>query len=324
VSSEPILEAIDRQQWLEPVAEEIQQAVHRTFESAGESGRSVKDALHGTWLGHPVHAVLTDIPVGAWTATVVCDALEDMTEHDGFAKASDLALTVGLIGAVGSALTGLTDWSETDGRARKVGLVHGLMNLGAALLFGTSLVYRTRKQRKFGRSLSALGYAVAFGSAYLGGELVYNEQVGVNHAAGGPPLPEDFVGVGSAADLAEGEMRKADANGVPVLLARVNGEIHAIHATCSHAGGPLAEGKLEGNAVTCPWHGSAFDVRNGKVLNGPATHPQPCFETRVRDGRIEIRRVRPSRIATSEPPRLVTAANSGQLALEGIGETRNG
>lgn len=320
MSSEAILNAIDRQQWLDPVGERIQQAVHGAFESAGESGRNAKNALHGTWLGHPVHPALTDLPVGAWTVTVVCDALEEMTGQNGFGKASDVALTVGLAGAVGAAVTGLTDWSETDQRARRVGLLHGVINIGAALLFGTSLLCRTRKNRQLGRGLSSLGYLLALGSAYLGGDLVFNEQVGVNHTAGGPPLPEKFVPVGSAADLGEGQMRKADVSGIPVLLARVDGQICAIHDTCSHAGGPLDEGKLEGHAVTCPWHGSTFDVRSGKVLNGPATYPQPCFEARVHDGSIEVRRARPHRTTAADSR--VLASDKRQLALEGLGESQ--
>lgn len=291
LSNETALNLIDRQLWLDPLGDRLQDAVHGAYESGGETGQSVKNALHGTWLGHPLHAVLTDIPVGAWTAAAVFDALEEMTGQRRFAAASDLAVTVGLVGAIGSAITGITDWSDTDGRARKAGLIHGMLNLGGTLLYGASLLHRSRNQRKLGRGFGLLGFAMAAASAYLGGELVYSEQVGVNHAAG-LPLPEDFVPVAADADIGEGRMRKVEAAGVPVLLARVDGQLCAIQETCSHAGGPLFEGTLEGTTVTCPWHGSSFDVRTGKVINGPATHPAPCFETRVRDGQIEIRKAR--------------------------------
>lgn len=292
MSNELVLNAIDRQEWLDPLGDQVQQAVHQAFQSAGDVGQEVKNALHGTWLGHPVHAVVTDVPVGAWTASVVFDALEDITGRNEFGRASDVAMTVGLVGAVVAAVTGITDWSDTDGRARKVGLIHGMMNLTGALLYGGSLICRSRDKRKLGRGLSSLAYAVAFGAAYLGGELVYTEQVGVNHAAGGPPLPTEFVPVIAESEVRDGELKSGNANGVPVVLTRVNGEICAIHGTCTHAGGPLAEGKLEGNTVTCPWHASTFDVRSGKVINGPATSPEPCFETRVRDGQVEVRKAR--------------------------------
>lgn len=290
MTGEIALDVINRQEWLDPLGDQVQKGVHGAFESAGVPGQKIKNTLHGTWLGHPLHPVLTDIPVGAWTVALVCDALEDITGRREFAQGADLAVTVGLVGAVGSALTGIADWSDTDGRARKVGLVHGMMNLGGALLYGASLAFRNQKKRNLGRGFGLLGYAVAFGAAYLGGELVYNEQVGVNHAAGGPPLPTEFVPVMADSDLREGDLKKADAQGVPVLLTRYNARICAIAETCTHAGGPLSEGKLEGDTVVCPWHGSRFNVETGKVVDGPATHPEPCFETRVRAGQIEVRK----------------------------------
>jgi nitrite reductase/ring-hydroxylating ferredoxin subunit/uncharacterized membrane protein len=289
MATETALDLINRQDWLDPVASQLQQGVHQLYQSGGGKGQAIKNALHGTWLGHPVHAVITDVPVGAWTAGVVCDALEEITGRQEFGKGADLAVGVGLAGAAVSAITGLTDWSETDGRARKIGFVHGAMNLCGALLYTASLACRNQNKRRQGRGYSLLGYAMAFGAAYLGGELVYNEQVGVNHAAGGAPIPTEFVPVLPESDLQEGILRKVDARGVPVLLLRRQGEIYAIAETCSHAGAPLSQGKLEGTVVTCPWHKSQFDLRSGNVINGPATHPEPCFETRVRNGQVEVR-----------------------------------
>lgn len=290
MSTETTLDLINRQEWLDPVGDAVQKGVHQAFESAGAAGQQVKNALHGVWLGHPLHPVLTDIPIGAWTTALVCDALEDITGRKEFGKAADVAVAVGLVGAVGSAVTGLTDWSDTDGRARKVGLMHGMMNLSGALLYATSLTLRNQKKRSAGRGFGLLGFAVAAGAAYLGGGLVYTEQVGVNHAAGGPPLPDKFVPVMPDSELREGDMKKANANGIPVLLVRRNAQVYAIAETCTHAGGPLSEGKLEDKSITCPWHGSRFDVETGEVLDGPATHPAPCFEVRVRKGQIEVRR----------------------------------
>ena len=125
-------------------------------------------------------------------------------------------------------------------------------------------------------------------AAYLGGHLVFGEQIGVDHAAA-QEMPKEFVPVLADADLPEGEMRRADASGVPVLLVRCEGEICALAHPCSHLGGPLSEGKLDGDVVQCPWHGSRFNVHDGSVVDGPATFPQPRFETRVREGQIEVR-----------------------------------
>lgn len=135
-----------------------------------------------------------------------------------------------------------------------------------------------------------LGYAVSSASAYLGGHLVFGEQIGVNHAAA-QEMPKEFVPILPDAELEEGEMKRADADGVPVLLVRLEGAVCALAHTCSHLGGPLSEGKLEGDVVQCPWHGSRFNVRDGSVVDGPATFPQPCFEARVREGQIEVRSV---------------------------------
>ncbi|HZT58253.1 MAG TPA: Rieske 2Fe-2S domain-containing protein [Pyrinomonadaceae bacterium] len=291
MASEALLNVIDRQDFLEQASEAIQPAVTGAFEAAGPAGQEVKNFLHGTWLGHPLHPVLTDVPVGAWTAALALDAMETMSGRKELAAGADAAIAVGLVGALGSAVTGLTDWSATSGRARKVGMLHGLLNAGATVLYTTSLLMRRRKKRSAGVGLAMLGYAASSAAAYLGGHLVYGEQVGVDHTAA-QEMPKEFVAVLDENELGEGELKKVEAKGVPVLLVRRGGEIHAVAHTCSHMGGPLSEGKLEGDVVQCPWHGSRFNVTDGSVVDGPATFPQPCFETRVRDGQIEVRSTR--------------------------------
>src|SRR5438309_2074077 len=161
---------VERQQWLEPVESGLQRAVAGTFESAGAAGRPVRNFLHGVWLGHPLHPVLTDIPLGAWTAAIILDAA-------GERKGADLAVKVGVVGAVGSAVTGLTDWQATDGAARRVGVVHGLLNLAATALFAVSWMQRKSRRRGAGQTAAAIGYAIGAASAYLGGHLVYRKQI---------------------------------------------------------------------------------------------------------------------------------------------------
>jgi nitrite reductase/ring-hydroxylating ferredoxin subunit/uncharacterized membrane protein len=288
MSSNVAIDLIDRQDWLDEVADALQPAIAGTFQSAGTAGQKVEDFLHGTWLGHPLHSVLTDIPVGAWTAALVLDAMDEMSGREEFGRGADAAVAVGIVGAVASAVTGLTDWHKTDGTARRIGITHGLMNATALALYATSMACRQRKDRRTGRGLSFLGYAIASASAYLGGHLVYSEQIGVDHTADQEP-PKEFVRVMAEADLKEGELHRVDADGMPVLLVRRGGQIFAIAETCSHLGGPLAEGRLEDNSVRCPWHGSRFSLEDGRVLEGPSVHTQPCFDARVRDGQIEVR-----------------------------------
>jgi nitrite reductase/ring-hydroxylating ferredoxin subunit len=281
-------EEIGRQEWLEPASEAVQRAVSGAFEAAGPAGQVTKDALHGVWLGHALHPALTDVPLGAWTVVLALDLLEASGRPD-LAPGADVALTVGLLGAVGSALTGVTDWSATNGPARRVGLIHGLLNLGVTTLYAGSLLRRRRGDRAGGRQLAMLGYAGSLVSAYLGGHLVFEQRIGVDHVDTSEAAP-DFVPVMRLADLPEGRPHRAQAGDVPVVLVRRGNAIQALAETCSHLGGPLAEGELEGNTIRCPWHGSCFDLDSGRVIHGPATLPQPRFDARVRNGQVEVRR----------------------------------
>ncbi|HJP92417.1 MAG TPA: Rieske 2Fe-2S domain-containing protein [Pyrinomonadaceae bacterium] len=290
MATEALIKAVDQQEALDRLSDKIQPLVRDAFKSAGPAGREVKNILHGTWLGHPLHPALTDVPLGAWTAALALDAMESISGRRELGAGADAAIAVGLVGAAGAAVTGLADWSETDGRARRVGILHGLLNAGATVLYTTSLVLRRKKKRNAGMGFAMLGYAVSSASAYLGGHLVFGEQIGVNHAAA-QEMPKEFVPVLPDAELREGEMKRADAGGVPVLLVRREGAVCALAHTCSHLGGPLSQGKLEGDVVQCPWHGSRFNVKDGSVVDGPATFPQPCFEARVREGQIEVRSV---------------------------------
>ena len=291
MATDRAIQAVDRQHWLEPLADRLQLALTNAFETAGPAGQEIANALHGRWLGHPLHPVLTDIPIGSWTAAAVLDALEQVTGNRALGRGADAAIGLGIIGGLGAAATGLTDWRHTDGRARRLGLAHGLLNTGALALYTTSMILRGLKARRAGRGVAALGYVVANAAAYLGGHLVFGEQVGVDHTAAQAP-PREFVPVLHEAELPENQLRQVMANGMPVLLWRRGSRIYAIAATCSHLGGPLAEGKLEDHSVVCPWHGSRFALDSGQVLDGPATFPQPCFETRVWDGQIEVRATR--------------------------------
>ena len=289
MTSREIVNAVANQKWIETSAKPVQEALRGAF--VGDAGRDLKNFLHGTWLGHPLHSALTDIPVGAWTAALALDALEGMSGRKECGSAADLAIGVGLVGAVGSAITGVTDWSETDGSARRVGMLHGLLNLAATTLYTTSLFMRKRKKsRQSGIAMSMLGYAVASTAAYLGGHLVFGEQIGVDHTATADSgQPEKFTRVMPEADLKQNKPTKVMANGVAVLLVRRKDEIYALTETCPHAGGPLSEGKLVGDAIQCPWHMSELALEDGHVVNGPTAYPARCFDVRVRSGHIEVR-----------------------------------
>lgn len=283
------LAVIDRQRWLDRAGSGLQAIASRALDRKGPVRRRVKNALHGTWLGHPFHPALTDIPLGAWTAAVLLDGAESLSGRRPLGEAADAAIAVGLIGAVAAAVTGLNDWQHTDYGPRRTGVMHALINVGASTIWAGALVARRAGARRLGRALSAAGYVTVVSGAWLGGHLVFEDRIGTDHSAGHEP-PAEYTPVLDDAALGEGELRRVEANGTPILLARLGGQIHAIAETCSHLGGPLAQGRRDGESVVCPWHASRFDLRTGRVLDGPATFPQPCFAVRMRDGRIEVRR----------------------------------
>lgn len=232
----------------------------------------MRDFLHGTWLGHPLHPVITDVPIGAWTAAAVLDTYELVTDDKTFALGADIAVGVGFLGAITAAVAGLNDWNATSGKPKRVGAMHALVNLTATTCYAVSWYQRRNGCRRAGLTSALTGYAISAAGAWLGGHLVYHERIGVNHAPG--ELPDDFVPVMAESDLAENNPAKADTNGIPILLVRRGSRVFVLAEKCSHLGGPLAEGDFDAESVTCPWHGSKFALADGQVINGPSTYTQ--------------------------------------------------
>lgn len=285
-----IARVVESQKWVDKLAEPLQNWLLKLFGQPGEPNRKVKDALNGVWLGHALHPVLTDVPLGAWSSTLVLDMAWLAGEDAGVAQGSDISLGLGIAGAVGAAVTGLTDWSDQIDTDRRVGFIHGLLNTSVLLSNIVSLILRLTGKRKAGIYLSTAGYAVSLFTAYLGGDLAYAKGIGVNHAAfeGGS---DDFVAALPASELVEGKLTRVEAAGAPAILLKQGNTIYAIGATCTHMGGPLEEGTYENGKVICPWHGSCFRLSDGAVVNGPATYAEPTFAVRVRNGQVELRRL---------------------------------
>jgi nitrite reductase/ring-hydroxylating ferredoxin subunit/uncharacterized membrane protein len=247
----------------------------------------VKDVLSGTPFGHPVHPPLTDLPIGCFTAATALDLLGGSRFED----AVDTLLALGIVATVPTASAGLSDWSDTYGSEQRVGLVHAAANVAALGLFTASLAARRSGSRGVGRVLGLAGFTALTAGGYLGGHLSYSRGVGVNNAFY-QHEPEDWTAVMDAADLAEGNPAKAEVGDATVLLYRSGGRIYAIGSRCSHAGGPLEEGKIDdaNRCVECPWHGSVFQLEDGSVVHGPASVRQTAYDARVQDGRVEVRR----------------------------------
>ncbi|MGN8027077.1 Rieske 2Fe-2S domain-containing protein [Microbacterium sp. 22242] len=272
-----LIERIGKTKELDPAAEKVSGWVDTATRSA-----SVKNALSGSWLGHQAHPVLTDLPIGAWGAATVLDLA-------GEERAARRMVGLGILASVPTALSGASDWSSMHGPDKRVGLVHGLANATASVLQMTSWLVRRRGHHGAGAALSLLGLGCTLGSAYLGGHLSFVRGIGVSRTAFQDEV-DDWTDVAADADIAEGALTRVTAGDVPVLLVRQRGDLHAISAVCTHAGGPLDEGELDTDGcVTCPWHGSRLRIEDGSVQRGPASVAEPCWQTKVQDGRILLR-----------------------------------
>jgi nitrite reductase/ring-hydroxylating ferredoxin subunit/uncharacterized membrane protein len=272
---------------LDRVAEGVQPKVQEAVEAGGTTARNVLD---GVWFEVPLHPVLTDVPVGSWTAALVFDGVDAATGSKAVRNAADASLVMGILGAFGAAITGLSDWRYLSGGSRRMGVAHGLLNtLGLALSI-VSLILRATGRRNAGRMAFLAGYSVSGMAAHLGGELSYHYGLRVDRNAFEGTGPDEFTPVLDEAELPDSGLRRVEVEGVGVLLSRSSrGEVCAISATCNHFGGPLEQGDREDDTVVCPLHNSRFDLCSGQVIDGPAVFPQSRYETRVREGKIEVK-----------------------------------
>ena len=250
----------------------------------------MKDLLSGTWLGHPAHPLLTDVPIGAWTSALLLD-LMGLFGGAGAAsrRGADTLVAVGVVAALPTTASGLSDLSdEVEDSILAVGAAHAICNVAAVGLFTASYAARLRRKRARGIALSVLGTGVLAASGFLGGHLSYRKGLGVDHNVFEEPIG-DWTAVLDASELADGDPQQVTVAGNDVLLYRAKSAVYALANRCSHRGGPLHEGKIEGQEIVCPWHSSRFRMQDGSVVQGPAVAPQACYETRVHEGKIEIR-----------------------------------
>jgi nitrite reductase/ring-hydroxylating ferredoxin subunit/uncharacterized membrane protein len=246
-----------------------------------------KDALSGVPLGHPLHPVLTDIPIGTWVSATLLDVLGGETGRD----AAPTLIGVGVAAAVPTAMSGLNDWADTevaDAEVRRVGAVHAAANVGALALYSASLAARRDGRRGLGVALGLAGLGALAVGGHLGGHLSYDKGVGVDRAAWQQP-GRDWVDVLAAGDLPDRGMAHAEVAGVDVLLVRRDADVFALANTCGPRGGSLHEGELVDGCVQCPLHGSRFRLDDGSVERGPCAFPQPVYDVRIEDGRVQVR-----------------------------------
>lgn len=277
----------------ERLSDALQHGIGVVVGSQRKPPRRLKSLLNGTWFGHPLHPAITDVPITAWLLTALFDIIWLFTRTQWTAYGAFVTVIVGLGGALFAAVTGLVDWSDTYGAERRVGLNHAIFNVSATILYLVSFLLRLSAGPGDGIAAAIFGFVglicVSY-AAYLGGEMVFTKGTGVNHTAW-EAASEDYEAVLPLAGVEENKLYRVMVAGVPVVLLRQGMQFSAISATCPHAGGPLDEGTLSGDVVECPWHGSRFCMRDGRVLTGPATVNAPRYDVRVHNEQVEVKRI---------------------------------
>ncbi len=269
--------------WARPLGEFVQRIVKAIFRPI----RPLKDFLNGTWLGHSAHVALTDLPIGAFPLVIIFDIL-------GLADAALLAMGFGIVTTVATAVAGFADYADTDGRPRDRATLHSTLMVVALALYLVSLVTRLGAVGvpPIGLGLSIAGYVVLLAGAYVGGDVVYGLGNMVSRHAW-RPAGTKWAALSLERDLAEGTPTKATMGTQTLVLVKEGERIHALHAVCAHAGGPLHEGRVVDGCIECPWHQSRFRLRDGRHVQGPTTFDQPVYEVRATGADAwEARRIR--------------------------------
>jgi nitrite reductase/ring-hydroxylating ferredoxin subunit/uncharacterized membrane protein len=280
---QPLVDAVEGAAPLDTPGEAVGKAVRSTIGPG-----ALKDALSGTWLGHALHPMLTDVVIGSFLSATLLDVIGS----DDDATAQRKLIATGIAAYAPTALTGANDWADAepaDPAVRRVGLVHAGSNAIALSLYGSSLVARRSGNHGKGRLLSFAGAGVLGLAGFLGGHLSFTQGVGPNQTAFDEG-PDDWTEAIAADELEPDKPAAVVVGDTPVFLLRHKRHVHAIHDRCSHRGCSLAEtGEVDGHTIECGCHGSRFNLGDGAVERGPATTGQPAYEVREHDGKIEIK-----------------------------------
>jgi nitrite reductase/ring-hydroxylating ferredoxin subunit/uncharacterized membrane protein len=266
----------------------------------------LKDILEGKPVRSPLHPAIVHLPIALFPLSVIFDVASWMTSRGNvpLGRASFLCLLAGIATALIAAVFGVVDYTDIrdDHPAKKTATAHLVLNLIAVGIFAASAGLRfgelaEPKTPALPLILSVIGVCVLSYSGYLGGVLVYDDGIGVGRHRRPTRTPTGTIAVhtkgratavASETDLREGETLRVDLDGAIVAVVRTGSEVHAFQEFCTHRYGPLSEGEFRGCEVICPWHGSRFDFRTGKVTGGPAKVDLRVFRAEIRDGKIWV------------------------------------
>ncbi len=275
-----LIDRIASARGLDGVAGIVRDATHKLLRPG-----AIKDAVHGVWLGHPLHPALAQVPVGCFLGAAVLDVTGDRGPGSG------RLIGCGIAASAPAALAGLADYADAHEEQQRVGVLHAATNSAALLCYLGSLTLRSKGSRTAGVAWGLIGFSLVAVSATLGGDLSFRRAVGPNHAAEVPHSgPAAWVDLGAVDEFSDSEPVRRIAGLIPVLVLRTGSRFVVLHDRCSHMAAPLHQGEIverDGEqCLECPWHGSVFRLDDGAVVNGPATAPQPVLDTRVRAGRL--------------------------------------
>jgi len=259
--------------WARPLGDLVHRFVHWFFHKVPP----IHNFLNGTWLGHPLHALLTDVPVGAFTIVVVLDVVDQR-------YAADIALVIGVLAMLAAALAGFADYADTDGLPRQRATVHSTVMIVALVVYLVSLGIRASNpaDRTLAVATSLIAYLLVATGAFIGGDVVYALGNMVDRHAW-RPRGTKWNPVEAPAEIPENTPTKAKMGAQTLVLVRAGDTVHALHETCAHAGGPLSEGAIVNGWIECPWHGSRFDLATGHLKRGPSVYDQARYEIRRTD-----------------------------------------
>jgi nitrite reductase/ring-hydroxylating ferredoxin subunit/uncharacterized membrane protein len=244
--------------------------------------RRLRSVISGSWLGHPLHPFLVSLPIGCWTSASLLDVL-------GQRRSAKTLIGLGVISVAPTAVSGLSDWADTSGAERRIGFVHLVANMTAVSAYAVSWLARRHHHYALGVTLAAAGAGAATGAGWLGGHLAYAMGVGVDtNAFDAGPVDWTLLDPTVLADI-RGIARSAVGPAAVLVSGELDG-LNVLADRCSHRGASLADGQVADDCVTCPWHGSQFNLTTGAVVRGPAVVAQPVYQARRAGDALEVRR----------------------------------
>ena len=240
--------------------------------------------------GHPIHPMLIVYPFAFLTGAFGFSVAAAATRNRDLRTVADHLVPAGIASGLVAAVPGLIDYlsvvpPQSSGKERAT--KHALLNVGGLSLFATSWwLRRTRAGTRLPLALQGLGSALMSVAGYMGGTLVYRNQIAVDHryANAGQWQEDTREHAGSraltsaAAPLGVNQMKLVHAGDQRIVVARTETRYAAFDDRCTHKGGPLSDGALICGTVQCPWHGSQFDVHTGDVKCGPAEKKIGTYE----------------------------------------------